>query len=482
MISRGFIKNSVIYTFAGTLPMASAVILLPFYLEYLSLAQYGQLAFYLAFSMFIQIVATYSFDSSLYIYYHDYKDDYSKLSSLISSAYIFMAILGISLLVVLTLTGSFLLDIISKDKGLAFFPYGFLSVVMAIFQSFFKVQSNLLQTQERPGMFLSANFILFSLIAIFSIAGLMLYPDDLLGPVGGRALAAFVAGGWALIRVFRLFGFHFDYRFLRSTFRINNSSFIYQVQQWFINYFDRVLIILYLTMQDVGAYDFIWKCLLVIDLIIGGLYNSFYPKVISTLAAQEKKESTPSINRYYHGLTAAIILLVSGAIFALPLLKHFSLMKPEYEAAFKYIPYMGLIYLIRGMRYYFALPYGALKYTKPLPVIYLVISVVKIALMVTFIDHYGVMAVIGASFISSILEVIFLYYNIKKKFSFRFNALKIVSAPLLLATIILIFEDLVPLNKDVLHALYLMFSVLMLLWLYRNELRLLSLSKSRQDG
>ena len=65
MISKGFIRNSVIYTVAGMLPMASAVILLPFYLNYLPIEQYGQLALYLAFSMFVQIVATYSFDSSL---------------------------------------------------------------------------------------------------------------------------------------------------------------------------------------------------------------------------------------------------------------------------------------------------------------------------------------------------------------------------------------------------------------------------------
>ena len=90
MISKGFIKNSVIYTVAGMLPTASAVILLPFYLNYLPLAQYGQLAFYLAFSMLVQVIATYSFDSSLYIYYHDYKNDRPKLSVLISSAYVFM--------------------------------------------------------------------------------------------------------------------------------------------------------------------------------------------------------------------------------------------------------------------------------------------------------------------------------------------------------------------------------------------------------
>ena len=477
MISKGFIKNSVIYTVAGMLPTASAVILLPFYLNYLPLAQYGQLAFYLAFSMLVQVIATYSFDSSLYIYYHDYKNDRPKLSVLISSAYVFIGMMGLGLIGVLTLTGGFIFDLVSGDKGLSFFPYGFLSVLTAVFQAFFKVHSSLLQTQEKPGTFFGANLISFSLIALFTITGLLLYPSELTGPVGGRALAAFLAGSWALFRIFRAYGFHYDFPFLKTTFRINNSSFIYQLQQWFINYFDRVLITLYLTMEDVGAYDFVWKCLLVVDLIIGGLYNSFYPRVISTLAGQETKQSTQTINRYYHGLTAAIMLLVSGAILGLPLLEHFGLMKPEYEASLKYVPYMGLVYLIRGMRYYFGLPYGALKYTKPLPVIYLLISVVKIGLMLIFIRQYGLMAVIGASLVSSVFEVIFLYYRIRDKFTFRFNAFKIIAAPLLLGALILVLESTVGFDKDLLHGFYLLFSLVLLVWLYRNELKLLALRK-----
>jgi O-antigen/teichoic acid export membrane protein len=240
-----------------------------------------------------------------------------------------------------------------------------------------------------------------------------------------------------------------------------------------INYFDRLIIMVYLTMEDVGAYDFVWKCLLLIDLIIGGLYNSFYPKVIATLAEQEQKQATESINRYYHGLTAAIMLLVSGAILMFPLLEHFGLMKPDYEKSLKYVPYMGLIYLIRGMRFYFALPYGALKYTKPLPVIYLVISVIKIGLMLVFIRQYGIMAVIGASIISSIFEVIFLHFRIKEKFLFRFNAFKIIAAPFLLGAIILVLESTLHINKDLLHAMYLVLAIVILVWVYRNEIRLL---------
>ena len=93
-ISKSFIKSSLIYTVAGMLPMASAIILLPFYIENLSTADYGALSIYLAFSLFIQILTTYSFDTSLYIHFHEFKHDPAKLSSFISSAFVLMLMIG----------------------------------------------------------------------------------------------------------------------------------------------------------------------------------------------------------------------------------------------------------------------------------------------------------------------------------------------------------------------------------------------------
>jgi O-antigen/teichoic acid export membrane protein len=83
-ISKTFIKSSIIYTVAGALPMASAIILLPFYGNNLPLAVYGELATYIAFSMLVQVLVTYSFDTSVYVYYHEYKNAPEKLSQFLS--------------------------------------------------------------------------------------------------------------------------------------------------------------------------------------------------------------------------------------------------------------------------------------------------------------------------------------------------------------------------------------------------------------
>src|SRR5690606_9396688 len=122
-------------------------------------------------------------------------------------------------------------------------------------------------------------------------------------------------------------------------------------------------------------YDFALKCLLIIEFILNGLHNSFYPRVVSTIIAQDKKGSSLEINRYYHGFIAVIIVLICSAILVYPWVIHIFLeyfgKNPGYGESVKYLPYISLIFLFRAIRLFYAAPYGILKYTKPLSGIYL---------------------------------------------------------------------------------------------------------------
>lgn len=128
--------------------MASAVVLLPFYVAYLSTELFGALAIYLALSMLMQIVVTFSFDTSLYIHYHDFKADKEKLAGFISSCFSFMLLLGVGVAGIAALAGEFVFVNLFTSQGLTFFPYGMLSVITGAFQALFKVNTSLLQSRE----------------------------------------------------------------------------------------------------------------------------------------------------------------------------------------------------------------------------------------------------------------------------------------------------------------------------------------------
>ena len=74
--------------------------------------------------------------------------------------------------------------------------------------------------------------------------------------------------------------------------------------------------------------------------------------------------------------------------------------KPAYHETIPYIPYLATIYFFRTMRLFFTAPYGILKYTKPLPLIYVVIASIKIVLMLLLMPVLHIYGVIIASLVA----------------------------------------------------------------------------------
>jgi O-antigen/teichoic acid export membrane protein len=481
LISKNFIKSSVIYTLAGALPMASAVLLLPFYLDYLSPKEFGVLSLYLSAGILAQLIITLGFDSSIYLHYHDFKNDEKRLPVFVSSAFTAILVSGMVVSGLMLLAGGPLFRAIFSNQSVPFFPYGFLSIVTAIGQSLFKVNNSLLQIQEKPVVFLWSNMVSFFLTALFTIVGLRLYPDTLIGPVGGRMLAFVISGMWAMASVYGTFGFHFSFPTLKQVIPFNTYQFIYLLQQWVINYFDRFILALLVVMSDLGVYDFTIKCLLVIDFVIGAMVNSFLPKILKQSSAQTVDGSSIVINRYYNGLTAVIMLMVSGTILVLPILMTWYVTyatKPGYLSSAQLVPWASLVFLLRGMRYFFSLPYNVQKDSKPLPVIFLIVSAVKVVMSYFLILRWGLYGAIFATLISSGFEIVLFWSWKRNQFHFFFNPLKLIGGPVFLMAVILLIE---PWAKGQwvwqVHLFYAILTTGLLLWLYRKEIVLIDLKK-----
>jgi O-antigen/teichoic acid export membrane protein len=473
-ISKNFLKSSFIYTVAGSLPVVSAIVLLPFYSANLTTSDFGALSIYLAFTLLIQYITTYSFDISLYIHFHEFRNEPKKLASFVSSAFILMLMIGGVVAAVLTISGDILFKTIFSDRSIRFYPYGLLASATGIFQALLKVHSNLVQSRERPDVFFWSNVTSFLFIMAFTIAGLYMFPHSLAGPVGGRFIAAIIMGVWALQRIFREFGIHFNYPLLRSSFSFNLYTFIYQLLQWVINYFDRILLLFYISLSSIGVYDFGLKCLLIIEFLLNGLHNSFYPRIVSTIINQKEKQSTPEINRYYHGFTSVIMVLICLCILTFPWAIETFVPRKDYHRVVEFVPYLAVLYIFRAIRLYFAVPYGILKHSKPLPGIYIVVSAIKILVIILLVKQYEIYGIVIASVVSAILEIILLKVTIRNRFEFRFNFYKIVGAPVLLFLLIVILEPLYGAEHPyLLHTFYLLACLAMLWWVYRNDIKLI---------
>jgi O-antigen/teichoic acid export membrane protein len=190
------------------------------------------------------------------------------------------------------------------------------------------------------------------------------------------------------------------------------------------------------------------------------------------IVAQEKKGTTVEINRYYNGLTALTIVLVPICILGFPVLIPLLISKPVYLLTIPLFPFIALTYLLRAARLYFAMPYTATKYTKPLPFYYLAITTVKIGSLFLLIRFFGLYGVIGATWLSYVTEIVILYSGIRARFTFRFNVLKILAGPLMVTLLIIVLEPwLAGAHPFIAHGSYLFLTLLMLGWVYRTEIK-----------
>ena len=134
MISKSFLKSSLIYTIGGALPMIAGLVLLPFYTDYLNDLQFTQVAFYISVSLLMQILFSYSIESYFGIKYTRLKNDHVKQKEFIVTVAILLLVIGGGLLGLSALTGNFIFSqVFNHAFHMELWPYGFWSGLTAFF-------------------------------------------------------------------------------------------------------------------------------------------------------------------------------------------------------------------------------------------------------------------------------------------------------------------------------------------------------------
>ena len=479
MISTKFLKSSLIYSVVGALPYASGIILIPFFTQFLSPTDFGVNALYFSIMYFIQILSIFGIDTYIGIYYFDYKDNKEKLKENIGTVILSLFILGAFLLIVLSVFGTEIFKVIFDNKYLTFFPWGFVTVLTAIFNGFLKTYSSLLINQQRPVRFFQINIINFILVISVSLIFLYLYPFTLNGPMFGRLIPAAFSFCIVIYYMISEFGFRYNKEMTSKIVSFCTPFVIYGLLLWSVSYIDRFIINHYLVdPMYVGIFDFTVKCTLLIDLFQQGLANAVSPKIYTIWKEQNLRESTMEVNRYYNGLTAASLLAIPLLSLFFPVLIPFIVKNEIYYQSFAFLGILSIGFSFRGLISMFLSPIFFFKHTKVLPKIFFFIAVIQIIVSIIFIKYFGLIGAVWANFVTKIIQVLFLYMESKKIFHFRFNYIKQIYLPVLCTLIVLISETFVPSEYSFYNRMFQLLIIYIIVFaVYRNDIKLLPFFK-----
>ena len=474
MISKQFIKSSFIYSVIGALPLASSIILLPFYTNMLTTDQFGLLALYIAFTAIMQILVNFSLDQYLGIHWIDFQDNAQKARENVGTVVSLLLLIGIFFLLVFLISGEPVFSSFSKftsnKTNLEFYPWGFMSLLTAIFNSLFKSYTALLIYQQRPVRFFWLNIFNFVLTIGISLSVLFYNPFSLAGPMYGRLLSGLGIFLLALFFFIQEFGISFHKKLLKGIVVFCSPLFVYFILSWIAGNVDRYIIAYFLNASDVAIFVFAIQCTFLMEFFQSGLSSSIYPKVFNIWKEKNINYGTLEANRYFNGFTAITLLIVPVIVIALPLIIPIVVKNKDYYHTFNFLAILFAGYALSGLRAYFWAPLVYFKKTKALPKIFLFSAVFQILASIGLIYFFGLIGAVWANFLVKPLQVIFMYIESRKVFDYKFNLWKLVYLPIIFIAVVLISESIASDDTRLfVEAGQLVVAIVMVFLVYRKE-------------
>ena len=470
MISGKFIKSSFLITLGNALPLLSGIVLLPFYINILSTEHFAELAIYISITFLLQLFFGFGLETYMSIIHIKFKGEPSVLQKGIGSLFTITIVIGLILSLTALVTGNSVFNLIFNNN-FHFFPFGYLSVLTAFFNQFFKLHNNLLLAQQEVRKFFMANVINFFATLLISLIGLFIYQDSLWGPILGRFLSGLIIFVLSFIGFKKHYPFSWQVPFLKDALSFSVPMFIFFIFNWAMNYYDRIIIENNMPLADLAVYDFATKCTLPLEFLQNGLFAAITPLIYKIWSEQNLKKSTPEVNRYFNGYTAVFLILIPLSCLVIPLLVPLVIYKEAYFESFKYI---GLIAVGYSFKAYYFIYYVVVLYyhkTKVLPYVYLILASLQIGLMLISTQYFGLMGIIISTLLIKMVQPIVMYFFTRTDFEFSFNKLKIIYLPLIFTGVVLFTYHYT--NTVSLYWIYgfqLLFVVTAIYLIYKNEL------------
>jgi O-antigen/teichoic acid export membrane protein len=432
MISKSFLKSSIIFTVAGALPMAASLLLLPFYTNFFNAQQYVSLNFYITISLLFQILFSYSIESYFGVKYTQLSSEFEEQKRFVGTVANLLLLIGLGLTLFYIVVGPFIFPLIFTVKDdVSFWPFGLASVLTAFFNSYFKASTNALIYFKKSGTFLAFNIINFLATIGISVWGLYAFPNSLVGPIAGRFFSGVIIFFLGLYIFKSNSIWVLDKKFLHDLQKFCTPYICFVLFYWVLGFIDRFFLKNIVSAEELSAYDLLLKCLFGIEFVQNALNAIIFPRVFAIWAADKKNETTPESNRYFNVSTALnVLILISFCIF-IPIMIRTFVNKDSYFQSFTFIGIVSAGYITRGIINYYLSTILFTKKTTLLIKIFGYSSIIQIGATIVLANYFGIVGAIFAGLLTKLAQVFLSYYLSRNIFTYNTNFMKIYGIPFL---------------------------------------------------
>lgn len=465
------VKSTFFITAGGTLPLLSSVVLLIPYTDNLNTADYGALAIYISFALFVQILMNYGVDNYLSVHYYDYYNKPNTLSKFIAEVTGTMFIYGILLSLALSLFSLCLFPIIFQGSTINFWPFGFMSILTGFFNAWFRMYVNIQVAADKAlkyfyfGLFNFIITILISTVLVYS------YPQTLIGPMWGRLISGFIIFVVTFIAGIKYYQISFKFKFFKRIFNYASPIVIFGLITWLLSYGNNYLINALKSVNEVGIYDFASKATILLEYLAIGVLGAINPRVFKAWKQHGAIYTSPEESRIYHAYSAINIFAISISIFLLPQIIRVFINNEAYYASINYIPLFCLSFILRPFQGMLLGPIFYQKRTKLLPKIMLITALSQLIISYFLITYFDIWGAVLGFFISKQLQVIVMWVFVKNFYKIRINFWKLIGMPTLYFVLVMSCIYIPLINSLTFEILQLSIAFTLVIIVYKNELK-----------
>jgi O-antigen/teichoic acid export membrane protein len=432
---RKIVSSTLAFSIFTFIQPAISFFLLPLYLSYLTIDEYGVYAIITTFSYFITIVSGLRIYTSLHSYYYDYNDSKEKQRLFLGSVYGFTLWAGIILFGVLILVGDSLFGLIFNNS-IDFYPNGLIGVISGIFLSFIEPYLLFQRNEQRLKSFGIITATLIVLTVLFQVIFIIFLDLGVTGALAGRAIAVVITGILCSIKIYSTVPFKIDKTYIRQGLIFSLPLIPYAIIAWITRYADRYFVEHFLTLEILGVYSLLSTICLLMFLANDGLTNGVQPFIFE-LITRKTKESHNTALQICRAFLYVLLWVCSTFILFFSTINYWYPI-PKIDTIIPYIALgMGIFYFYS---FYSLLRMGLLydKKSKQLSMASFFYAVVFVVALYFLIPAYGIWGALLSNLIGFIVLIV-INYQTSKHFSLSLRiSYRIFLWPLAIATCMIV--------------------------------------------
>lgn len=407
IVANPFFKNSLLYTLGSMITPIIGFIMLPFYTNVFTPAEYGVVTTTQSLIGLLQIFLVLSLHGAITRFFYDYLDQPKEQRRYLGSIFIFVSLFSTvfsSLLLIFNeVIGSFLFQDIPIN------PFYYLLILISWLSALLSLPLALFRAQEKAYLFVFVNFSKAVLIMLLSI---YLIKYENFGPEGVLIAQASISAIVTLItylHIIKYIDFNFSMQSIKESLLFSLPLIPHVASGWIISSSDKVILEKFVGVAEVGIYSLAVQISMVLGLFFASVNNALVPRY-TKLKKMNQANQADKLLRIFAGVVVgvSIIYLPTSII----VIKYIS--SPEYHSAINIIPLLLIGQIVNGFYFIYVAKLFYAKKSGSIAFSSSTAAITNILLNIVLIPQIGIYGAAVSTIISEMVRFLLVKNSNKK--------------------------------------------------------------------